>query len=400
MRCGDVIMEAQAGFASGERANNGIVQLRMNNINTSGQFIFDSYLRVPATDEQINKYKLSYGDVLFNNTNSTDLVGKSAVFLGYEEPIVYSNHFTRIKCKDEVVSNFYFAWWLLFQWKIRTFANICNIWIGQSAVPRDKLFEMELPLPPLPEQKRIAEKLNACMAEVEKARKAAQEQLAAAQSAKIKIISSVFSESNVLRWAVNPLGEIAEVVSGVTLGRKLKHGRCRAVPYLRVANVKDGYIDLSDIKHTPATEDEIERLSLKSGDLLLTEGGDHDKLGRGSYWKADIPECIHQNHIFRIRFSADYVMPEFASLQFCSHYGKNYFLSHAKQTTGIATINKKVVNAFPMLVPLLDEQRNIVSAYNTCSNNVIKIESYVMGQLEDIRAIPSALLKQAFNGEL
>src|SRR5581483_348177 len=110
-------------------------------------------------------------------------------------------------------------------------------------------------------------------------------------------------------------------VAGVTLGRKLNGDRVRLYPYLRVANVKDGHIDTEDIQETPATEDEARRLALQRGDLLLTEGGDRDKLGRGALWSNEVAECIHQNHIFRVRLHPS-VDPNFASFQIGSPYGK------------------------------------------------------------------------------
>ena len=177
VRLGEVIREAQGGFASGERDPNGVIQLRMNNVTNRGQFDWASFLRVPADSAAIAAYRLEVGDVLFNNTNSTDLVGKTALFEGYREPVVFSNHFTRLRTITDLLSPDFLALWLQAQWQQRVFANICNRWIGQSAVQRDKLLALEIPLPPLPEQKRIAAILNEQMAAVERTRKALEDQL-------------------------------------------------------------------------------------------------------------------------------------------------------------------------------------------------------------------------------
>ncbi len=93
------------------------------------------------------------------------------------------------------------------------------------------------------------------------------------------------------------LEQISEIRSGVTLGRVLA-GKTVRLPYLRVANVQDGRLDLSRIKEIEVLESEAEKWKLSSGDLLLTEGGDWDKLGRCAVWREEIPNCIHQNHIF------------------------------------------------------------------------------------------------------
>lgn len=162
-------------------------------------------------------------------------------------------------------------------------------------------------------------------------------------------------------WPVMRLDELAEIVSGLTLGGAPSQEPTQKVPYLRVANVKDGSLMLDDIKEINATKEDVERLQLRRGDVVLTEGGDPDKLGRGTVWREEIPLCLHQNHIFRVRFETSRVCPEFAAYQFASVYGKTYFLAHARQTTGIASINKGVLSRFPFCVPLIDEQRRVAS---------------------------------------
>ena len=161
-------------------------------------------------------------------------------------------------------------------------------------------------------------------------------------------------------WSVVPLREVADIAAGFTLGRKTKETELVDVPYLRVANVQDGRLALTDIKTVAATRREMEKWTLRDGDLLLTEGGDLDKLGRGACWREQLPVCIHQNHIFRVRLPGNLYDPEFVSFQVGSGYGKAYFLAHAKKTTGIASINQKVLGSFPLLSPPLTEQRQIV----------------------------------------
>jgi len=160
VRLGEVIADALPGFACGERDAEGTVQLRMNNVDTRGNMVWDEFIRVPATDEQIAKYRLEPGDVLFNNTNSVELVGKTAMFRGYPEPVVFSNHFTRLRLKSEICDPSFLAHWLVCQWQSRVFANLCNRWVGQSAVKNDRLLALDMPLPPLTEQKRIVAMLH------------------------------------------------------------------------------------------------------------------------------------------------------------------------------------------------------------------------------------------------
>lgn len=201
-------------------------------------------------------------------------------------------------------------------------------------------------------------------------------------------------------WQWVQLGEIGDIVAGVTLGRTLRDVKTYCVPYLRVANVKDGYLDLSEVYEIEATEAEIEKYRLQWGDVLLTEGGDADKLGRGTFWEEQIPLCIHQNHIFRVRFDLKRFSPQFIAAQIASPYGKAYFLAHAKQTTGIATINRRVLAGLPLVLPSLNEQQCIVALLSEQLSVVERARVAAEAQLATINALPAALLRQAFSGEL
>lgn len=355
----DVLREAQPGFASGNRDPRGIVQLRMNNVTTQGTFDWTTLTRVPVDPSIRDKFTLQPGDVLFNNTNSAELVGKSAIFLSHDEPIVYSNHFTRLRVRADVGDPAFLALFLQHQWKQRVFESICNRWVGQAAVHRDKLLALPIPLPPLAEQRRIAARLGEAMAAVERARTAAMTQLEASRHLSTALLNATFDSSDAREWPTVPLKVVGDIRSGITLGRKLRVATSTTRPYLRVTNVKDGFLDLANVKQIDVTIEEATKYELRWGDLLLTEGGDPDKLGRGTFWQEEIPGCLHQNHIFRVRFDLDQHDPAFLSAQIGSGYDKRYFLAHAKQTTGIATINQRVLGEFPLRVPSLCVQRNV-----------------------------------------
>jgi type I restriction enzyme S subunit len=255
-----------------------------------------------------------------------------------------------------------------------------------------------VPIPPVREQERIAAILNEQMAWVERARAAAEAQLEAAKALPAAYLRAVFSSPEAQRWHKSRLADVGNIVSGITLGRKLKGAETRRVPYLRVANVKDGFLDLSDVYNIEATEAEITKCMLQQGDLLLTEGGDPDKLGRGSFWEGQIPECIHQNHIFRVRFDLTTVSPKFMSAQMASTYGKAYFLAHAKQTTGIATINQKVLGNFPLMMPPLDTQQHVAATLNEQMASAERARKAIEEELDNINKLPAALLHRAFAG--
>ncbi len=245
-------------------------------------------------------------------------------------------------------------------------------------------------------QRQIATRLKAQLAEVDKARQAAEAQLQDAHKLYTAVLRETFLNIISSTWPRIELGEVGDVVAGFTLGRKTNGKATRSIPYLRVANVKDGYLDLSDVSTIQATDAEIERLLLQPGDILLTEGGDLDKLGRGTFWSGELNECIHQNHIFRVRFPSDSYLPEFIAAQIGSTYGKNYFFAHAKKTTGIATINQKVLKGFPVLSPTIEIQKNVMGALSSRLDEAGRIIKFATKQINDINLLPQKILAQVF----
>ncbi len=264
------------------------------------------------------------------------------------------------------------------------------------AVTDKQVFAQSIPWVPLEKQCQIAAHLKAQLTEVEKARQAAEVQLRDALALYAAILKQTFIEDSSSCWPRIELGEVGEVVAGITLGRKTNGKATRSIPYLRVANVKDGHLDLSDVSCIEATETEIERLLLRPGDILLTEGGDPDKLGRGTFWNAELKECIHQNHIFRVRFSPESYLPEFIAAQIGSVYGKDYFFAHAKKTTGIATINQKILKSFPVLSPPIEEQQIVMNELGRKLRETSAIINAAKIQLKEINVLPQKILTQAF----
>lgn len=195
-------------------------------------------------------------------------------------------------------------------------------------------------------------------------------------------------------WGVARLDHVAEVQTGLALGKRgIKNPI--TLPYLRVANVQDGYFDLEEVKTTTVEQSEVDRYSLRKNDVLLTEGGDLDKLGRGHLWNGQIEPCLHQNHIFVVRTSPDVLSPHFFALQTSGPYGRRYFLSCAKQTTNLASINSTQLRHFPALVPPLSEQHRIVEVLSTWDHAIRDLEKLLSAK----RQMRVGLMQQVLTGK-
>ena len=161
---------------------------------------------------------------------------------------------------------------------------------------------------------------------------------------------------NSLDWPEKSLEGLADIVSGITKGRKTTEAELIEVPYMAVSNVKSGYIDWTTVKTILATKQEIEQYRLMPDDILMTEGGDPDKVGRGAIIKNPLKDSIHQNHIFRVRLDESELLPAYFAEYLQHQKAKRYFLGCAKQTTGIASINMRQLRALPVLIPPLPLQ--------------------------------------------
>ncbi|WP_288545184.1 restriction endonuclease subunit S [uncultured Clostridium sp.] len=197
---------------------------------------------------------------------------------------------------------------------------------------------------------------------------------------------------NNMAWQESALDTLADVVSGITKGRKIRETELIEVPYMAVSNVKDGYIDWTTVKTIMATKQEIEQYRLLPHDVLMTEGGDPDKLGRGSVITKPLKNSIHQNHIFRVRLQTERILPVYFSEYLQHQKAKRYFLGCAKQTTGIASINMKQLRALPVLVPPLKLQEQFAAFVEQTDKSKVVVQK----ALDEAQTLFDSLMQEYF----
>lgn len=197
---------------------------------------------------------------------------------------------------------------------------------------------------------------------------------------------------NDMAWQESTLDTLADVVSGITKGRKIRETELIEVPYMAVSNVKDGYIDWTTVKTIMATKQEIEQYRLLPYDVLMTEGGDPDKLGRGSVITKPLKNSIHQNHIFRVRLQTERILPVYFSEYLQHQKAKRYFLGCAKQTTGIASINMKQLRALPVLVPPLKLQEQFAVFVEQTDKSKVAVQK----SLDEAQLLFDSLMQKYF----
>ncbi|MGW1912287.1 restriction endonuclease subunit S [Streptomyces sp. NPDC002076] len=321
------------------------------------------------------------------NSTGTGTIGRSCIFNDDRDYMV-DGHVTVLRADRSKVDPRWIDAVLRSRWGQQHLESHCFTGsTNQVELSRSDLLETCVPIPDLDEQRRIADIFDTLgrqlSQEIEELNKLALLRDALAEDS---IASAIESSDGYSR-----LGELAQIASGVTLGSEPTGGSSVELPYLRVANVQDGYFDTGEMKLVRILRSQVERYALRAGDLLLTEGGDWDKLGRGAVWDGHLHPCLYQNHLFRVRCDPRRLLPEYLALYTSSVQGKAYFARIAKQTSNLATINSTELKAMRVPVPPLDLQRKIVDSIQTCTESIerskeslAKIQSLKQGLAENL----------------
>ena len=271
--------------------------------------------------------------------------------------------------------------------------------------------------PSVPEQERIAAFLDAECAEIdavlEKTRASIEEYKKLKQAVITQAVTKGIRGDRPMKdsgiewigeipaeWRKTQLRHCAAIKSGITLGKKYeKTDSLVERPYLRVANVQDGYVDLSVLTTIEVTQDEDLKYRLRAGDVLMTEGGDRDKLGRGCVWHGEIEPCLHQNHIFAVQTSKDTLLPEFLEYLTVSDVGRSYFDVTAIKTTNLACTSSSKVLAFTIPLPSVEEQAEIVEALNTKCADIDALIAKKQQYLTEIENYKKSLIYEYVTGK-
>ena len=342
--------------------------------------------------DKYREYILQDGDILMSHINSEKHLGKVALYKKQgDEKIIHGMNLLMLRANETLVYPPFATYYFETNMFLNQIQRITKKSVNQASFTVTALKEIEMQLPPLEEQRRIAALLDKVGDLIAKRR---------AQLDKLDLlVKSRFMEMfgdpvlNPMKWPEQYLENMADIVSGITKGRKTKETELIEVPYMAVSNVKDGYIDWTTVKTILATKSEIEQYRLLPDDVLMTEGGDPDKLGRGAIIQKPLENCIHQNHIFRVRLDENILLPPYFA-EFLQHQkAKQYFLRCAKQTTGIASINMRQLKELPILVPPQDIQFRFGNFIEKTGHLKFTIAS----DLEKLEMLRKSLMQQYFN---
>ena len=245
-------------------------------------------------------------------------------------------------------------------------------------------------IPPPAEQTRIAETLKAADDHI----RALEEQIRKAERVKKALLQSFPPSPK--HGTGTPLHRVADITSGFTKGRDLAGHETVEVAYLTVVNVLEGRVDISDLSTADVKLHEVEHYGLHLGDILMTEGGDRDKVGRGSIWLGQVPRVVCQNHIFRVRLNTDEVLPWFMHYLLQTFSAKRYFATRAKQSSNLCSINSREMRLFELPALTTEAQAPWVERLRAADAAIAAIEN----QLTAARRVKQSLLQNLLTGKI
>ncbi len=218
------------------------------------------------------------------------------------------------------------------------------------------------------------------------------------QQPELRKTGNAWMEEVSLGWDLVCLKRVSELQGGLTLG-KTYSGPLVERPYLRVANVQDGHLDLNDVTLIEVPAEVAKRVELRVDDVLMTEGGDLDKLARGFLWNGEIPNCLHQNHIFAVRCFHHKLLPKFLTYLTASRYGRDYFEATGKKTTNLASTNATKVGAFPLPLPSVHEQARLVEYLEDQLESLRTLQNNLQTQISTLLAYRKSLIHECVTGQ-
>lgn len=286
---------------------------------------------------------------------------------------------------------------------------------GQQRVPEDFIRDFRIPVLSLPQQRAIADYLDRETARLDSLVAAKERVLGlVAEKRRALIIRAVtrgldpevpLRDSGIpwlgeipWHWDMTRLKFVARVQAGIALGKNYRGQATIELPYLRVANVQDGFIDLSEVKTMTVPEREAASATLRSGDVLMNEGGDADKLGRGAIWDGSIDPCLHQNHVFALRPMS--LSSEWLSTWTGADFAKAYFETRAKQSTNLASISSTNLLELPIAVPPDKEQQAIIDHITRETSMLDAMRAATERTIALLKERRSALIAAAVTGQI
>jgi len=393
---GDLTASIQSGFAHGKKgsANGDLLHLRPYNIGLDGEVYLGQTFYVPRTVLKNGDSSLEAGDVLFNNTNSVELVGKTAII---RNPLTaaFSNHITLIKTRKDRCEGTWLALVLRALWQTGFFAQRCNKWIGQAGYNTTALKDTPVPLPPtIEEQRRIVAKIEALFDRIREAKRLRTEVLADVESLTDAAREEALSRLGTIKFELL----VASYKNGIY---KPKHYYGRGYPSVRMFNIHDGKVNLEKAPLLDVTGEELNLYGLEPDDVLINRVNSRELVGKSGLVPPRLGPCTFESKNIRVRIKCELAEPAFVVAALNSKSVKQQILGKQKPAIGQATVNQDDLSELQIpFTPDLEEQRRVVAYLHSVAQQVSGLEHGHEETDAELKRLEQSILDRAFHGEL
>ena len=397
VRLADVITDAKTGFACGDEGVDGVFQIRMHNVTRGGALDLRKRRRVPPHHRAIRGSILHANDVLFNATNSPDLVGKAAVFHDSGEPTTFSNHFFRLRTDRNRLTADYLAHWLQFLYRTGTFKSMCRQWVNQATVSRESLLAMTIPLCPVDDQLRISRLLNG----VNLVRTKRRETIVHLESLSHSIFDDSFGDliDNDRGW---PKGNVADLVANFESGRSFAADSSVATtPHFRVLKVSavtTGKFLPAESKPVPPEYTPPHAHVVRKGDLIFSRANTASLIGATAH-ATEIPDnLLLPDKLWRFVWHDESTATPLYILQLFRQ--RKFRIEITRRSSGTSDSMKNITKANVLSIECGLPPVELRHSYERAAQKIETLGAKQLVDLTELDALFASLQYRAFRGEL
>lgn len=268
---------------------------------------------------------------------------------------------------------------------------------GKNRIRPERFLEIQLPLPPLDEQRRIVTRIEELAARIEEARELRRRAVGEAEALRNNYAEALFNDSS---SDIRSIESICEVKGGIQKSSERTPG-ANPRRYITVAHVQRNWIDTSDPRYFEVSNEELEKWRLLPGDVLVIEGnGSADQIGRTALFSGEIEDCVHQNHVIRIRPNRKWILPDYLNGFLNSPPGQKQMRERSRTTSGLFNLSVGRIKSIDVPLPSLKDQQRIVDNLQEMRSKFNALQRHQADTAAELDALLPAVLEWAFLGEL
>lgn len=335
----------------------------------------------------LTKYILEDGDILVNFINSIAQIGKAAIFKEIGRDCIFTTNIFQLKLKENLLDR-YFLYFSMSEKYSKFISSITKPAVNQASFTRKNFGELPIPLPPLPKQKHIVAKLDGLFEKIDRAIGLLEENIAHTEALMRSVLDGIFDKVS-QNYKTSPLLKHVDFVGG-SQPPKSSFSYEKKEGYVRLIQIRDYKSD----KHVVHIKEDSTKKFCEEDDVMIGRYGPPVfQILRGikGAYNVALMKAIPDEEV---------ILKDYLYYFLMNGKIQNYIISISQRSAGQSGVNKKALEAYEIAIPPLEEQKKIVNTIKTAIPKINKTQKLTNQNLQNLKALKSSLLDQAFKGEL